>query len=137
MNLFNKYFFYFIDYGDTCVEYVGPRYGPMSGEEILFINFKGRVIKDDIRVIITDQATKWSEEIKQLTMNGNFIHFQMLPFPSRQMTRANVIINIYHKNQLIHQAMYLYTNLLDRMQIFPFLTLISIMYSFPFSFQRN
>jgi hypothetical protein len=107
-----------IDYGDVTIEHVGPRYGPMSGQEMVFIVLKGRIVKDDLSVIIFEQTTNWCQEIKKFTMNGGFIYFPMPIFPHSQLNRVNASIQIYFKREKIHESTYLYTNLLDRTYIF-------------------
>ncbi len=89
----------------------------MSGEELLYVAFKGRVTKDDLSVIISEQTTSWCHKIEKFMINGNFIHFSMPAFPYSQMNRANVTVNIYFKKEKIHKSTYLYTSLLDRTYI--------------------
>lgn len=115
---FNENLFSFIDYGGASVEHVGPHYGPMNGNEMLFISYKGRIAKEDLSIIIFDPTTKWSENITDFIINTSVIYFSMLPFPHRQINRANVVINIFLKKEPIHQTTYLYTSLIDSMYIF-------------------
>jgi len=109
---------YFIDYGDVSVDYVGPRYGPMNGQEMIFIAFKGRIAKDDLCFILSEQTTNWSQTIQKFMINGNFIYFPMPNFPYQQLNRVNATVTVYFKNQKIHESTYLYTKLLDGMYIF-------------------
>jgi len=132
----NKNLFYFIDYGDVNVEHVGPRYGPMGGVELLFIAFKGRITKDDVSVIISEQTTNWSQKIEKFMINGNFIYFSMPAFPYSKMNRVNATVNIYFKKQKIHESTYLYTSLLDRTYIYRYQIYYFYIFAFYF-FQKN
>ena len=60
---------------------MGPRYGSMYGQEMVFIVFKGRIVKDDISIIIFEQTTGWSQNIEKFTLNGSTIYFTMPSFP--------------------------------------------------------
>ncbi|CAF5000913.1 unnamed protein product, partial [Rotaria magnacalcarata] len=56
-------------YGDVSVENMSPQYGPMCGQTMVFIVFKGRVAKDDLSFIICEPTTNSSEQIKKFTLN--------------------------------------------------------------------
>ncbi|CAF1323341.1 unnamed protein product [Rotaria sordida] len=100
-------------YGDVTVEHIGPRYGPMCGQSMIFIVLKGRIIKDDLSIIVCEQTTKWSQKIKKFILNGNVIYFAMPAFPYLCMNNIKASINIYYKNQQFHESTYLYMNFVD------------------------
>jgi hypothetical protein len=102
----------------------------MGGVELLFIAFKGRITKDDVSVIISEQTTSWCQKIEKFMINGNFIYFSMPAFPYSKMNRVNATVNIYFKNQKIHESTYLYTSLLDRTYIYRY----QIYYFYIFAF---
>ncbi len=118
--------FSFIDYGDVAVEHTGPRYGPMCGQEMVFVVLRGRIVKDEISVIISEQKTSWSQEIQEFTLNGNVIYFIMPPFPSPQITPVQANIKIYFQNRQIHESKYLYMSTIDRMFILFLPNIISL-----------
>ncbi len=82
---------------------------------MMFILFKGRIVKDDLSFTIVDPTSGWSMNIKPFMINGSLIYFTMPNFPNPKLERANVRIEIYFKKEKIHEATYLYLNLLDRM----------------------
>jgi hypothetical protein len=100
------------------VEHIGPRYGPMNRQEMMFILFKGRFVKEDLSFTIVEETSGWSQNINKFMINGSLIYFSMPNFPNPQFSRANARIDIYFKQQKIHESNYLYTNLLDRMYNF-------------------
>lgn len=94
---------------------MGPRFGPMVGQEMIFIVIKGRFIKKEISITITEPTTNWNADIDQFSTNGGLIYFPMPNFPHPQSNRVNATIHISFKQDKIYEASYLYTNLLDRM----------------------
>jgi hypothetical protein len=105
----------------------------MSREEMVFIVLKGRIVKDDLSVIISEQTVGWFQEIKNFMINGTFIYFPMPIFPYKRANRVNATINIYFQKRKIHESTYLYTNLLDRMYIYLLLSnLLSLIIFFYF-----
>lgn len=96
---------------------MGPEYGPMSGQQTIFVVTKGRFTKKDITITISEPTTRWTVRIEQFSMNSNFIYFSMPNFPHPEMIRAEATITIYCKEDKIHEVIYLYTSLLDRMYI--------------------
>ncbi|UJR28743.1 hypothetical protein I4U23_009970 [Adineta vaga] len=102
------------NYGDISIEHMGPRYGPMDGQEMVFIVFKGRITKEDISVTIFENETNWHEEIKHFSLNGNVIYFPMLPCPNSERTNVQVMLRIYYKKEKIHESKYMYMSLLKQ-----------------------
>lgn len=94
---------------------MGPRFGPMVGQEMIFIVMKGRFIKKDIAITITEPTSNWSFDVQQFSTNGGLICFPMPSFPYPQLTRVNATIHITCKQDSIYEGNYLYTSLLDRM----------------------
>jgi hypothetical protein len=94
---------------------MGPRYGPMSGQEMLYIVLKGRILKNDLKIEIIENLTGWSYSVENFTKNGNVVYFLMpaFPFPQCDSIKANIII--YYKGEELSQAPYLYKGSLDRM----------------------
>ncbi|CAF1917069.1 unnamed protein product [Rotaria magnacalcarata] len=101
-------------YGDVSVENMSPQYGPMCGQTMVFIVFKGRVAKDDLSFIICEPTTNSSEQIKKFTLNGTVVYFPMpsAPFPS--MNNIKTSIHIYFKNERIHELDFVYMNFSDQ-----------------------
>ncbi|CAF4623591.1 unnamed protein product, partial [Rotaria sp. Silwood2] len=97
-------------YGDVSVEHMGPKYGPINRESMVFAIFKGRIVKDDISIMIVEQTTQWFHEIKNFILNGNVIYFNMPPFPYLCINNIKASVIIYYKNQKIHESTYLYMN---------------------------
>ncbi|CAF3757783.1 unnamed protein product [Rotaria sp. Silwood1] len=100
-------------YGDVSVEHMSPKYGPINRESMVFVVFKGRIVKDDLSIMICEQTTQWSHEIKKFILNGNVIYFNMPPFPYLCINNVKASAIIYYKNQKIHESTYLYMNFSD------------------------
>ncbi len=104
----------FLVYGDIAVEHMGPRYGPMGGNEGVYCLLKGRILKDDITVFVTEEMTQWCQQI-QFTKNGNLVYFSMPAFPYSQFDSAATNILIKYKGEEFHRFNYLYSkSSLDR-----------------------
>ncbi|CAF3534009.1 unnamed protein product [Rotaria sp. Silwood1] len=97
-------------YGDVSVEHISPKYGPINSQSMIFIVLKGRFLKDDLSIMICEQTTQWSHEIKKIILNGNVVYFNMPPFPYLCVNNVKASVIIYYKNQKIHQSSYLYMN---------------------------
>jgi hypothetical protein len=106
--------FYCLAYGDVDIEHMGPRYGPMSGQEMVYVVLKGRVLKNDLKIEITESLTGWSYSVENFTKNGNVVYFLMpaFPYPQFDTMKANIII--YYKGEELSQTTYLYKGSLDR-----------------------
>jgi len=100
-------------YGDIAVEHMGPRYGPIGGNERAYALLKGRFTKDDLTVLITEDVSGWRQQIP-ITKNGNLIYFSMPPFPYSQYDRAVTNITIYYKGEELYQSPFLYKGALDQ-----------------------
>ncbi|CAF3332083.1 unnamed protein product [Rotaria sp. Silwood2] len=100
-------------YGDVSVERMGPKYGLINRESMIFVVFKGRIAKDDLSIMICEQTTQWSNEIKEFILNGNVIYFNMPPFPYLCLNNIKASVIIYYKNQKIYQSTYVYMNFSD------------------------
>jgi hypothetical protein len=112
----NKCFFIFLAYGDVDIEHMGPRYGPMSGQEMLYMVLKGRILKSDLKIEITESLTGWNYSVENFTKNGNVVYFLMPAFPySLQCETIKATIIIYYKGEELSQSPYLYKGSLDRM----------------------
>ena len=95
---------------------MGPRYGPMSGQEMVYVVTKGRILKTDLKIEITENFTGWRHSIDSFTRNGNVVFFVMPPFPYAgpcESVKANIII--CYKGEELFQSPYLYKGSLDRM----------------------
>ena len=80
---------------------------------MIYIATKGRFIKKDISITITESKSGWTANIDQFSINSNLISFSMPSFPYPQMTRAQATVNISCKQDQIYEATYLYTSCLD------------------------
>ncbi|CAF2403697.1 unnamed protein product [Rotaria sp. Silwood2] len=100
-------------YGDVCVEHMGPTYGPMCGNERVYTLLKGRILKDDITVFLTETQTGWHQQLPFIK-NGNLVYFSMpsYPFPRSEQAIAN--ITIFYKGEELYQSSYLYKGSLDQ-----------------------
>ena len=99
-------------YGDISVEHIGPKYGPMCGNETVYAVLKGRIFKDDITVTVTNPTIGWHQQ-PSITKNGNIVYFTMPPFPYPQMGRAVTNIKIYYKGEELYQSPLIYKGDLD------------------------
>jgi hypothetical protein len=100
-------------YGDVAVEHMGPRYGPMSGQEMVYLLLKGRIVKEDLIITVTEDTTGWNQRVT-FTKNGNVVYFSMPSFPHSHFDHAIANISIYYKGEELHQATYLYKGSLDQ-----------------------
>jgi len=101
-------------YGDVDIEHMGPRYGPMSGQEMVYIVLKGRILKTDLKIEIVEYMTSWRYSVENFTKNGNVIYFTMPAFPYPQFDNIKANIVIYYKGEELSQAPYLYKGSLDQ-----------------------
>ncbi|CAF3510163.1 unnamed protein product [Adineta steineri] len=101
-------------YGDVDIEHMGPRYGPMSGLEMVYIVLKGQVLKNDIKIEVNVPYFNWNYPVENFTKNGKVIYFQMPPFPHPGYETAKANIIILHKGEELTQSPYLYKGSLDR-----------------------
>ncbi|CAF2647842.1 unnamed protein product [Rotaria sp. Silwood2] len=101
-------------YGDVEIEHMGPRYGPMCGQEMVYLVLKGRILKNDLKIEIIENLNSWYHSVENFTKNGNIIYFPMPAFPFPQFDTMKVNILIYYKGEELHQATYLYKGSLDQ-----------------------
>lgn len=100
-------------YGDVGVEHMGPKFGPMCGNERVYALVKGRIMKDDLAVFVKEEMTGWRQQIS-FTKNGNFIYFNMPQFPYSQFERALTTVTIYYKGDELFQSPFVYKGSLDQ-----------------------
>ncbi|CAF0856052.1 unnamed protein product [Rotaria sordida] len=100
-------------YGDVGVEHMGPTYGPMCGNERVYSLLKGRILKDDITVFVTENRSGWHQQLI-FTKNGNLIYFSMPPYPFPRNDSGVANITIYYKGEELYQSPYLYKSSLDQ-----------------------
>jgi hypothetical protein len=96
---------------------MGPRYGPISGQEMVYIVLKGRILKNDLKIEIIENSTNWSHTIENFTKNGNVVYFLMPDFIYPQLINVTASIVIYYKGEELSQTTYLYKGSLDRMYL--------------------
>lgn len=106
---------------------MGPRYGPMSGQEMFYIVLKGRILKNDIKIEIKEETTLWNYSVENFTKNGNIVYFMIPAFPFPQYGTAKATVVIYYKGEELSQTPYLYKGSLDRMY---FILLSHFIFSF-------
>lgn len=99
-------------YGDVAVEHLTPRYGPVGGNEHVHVLLKGRIGKDDINIIVSNDEIAWRHPVS-FTRNGNLLYFLMPAFPFPQCEKALANITVYYKDEQLHQSVYLYKGSLD------------------------
>lgn len=104
-------------YGDIAVEHLAPRYGPVCGNEHVHVLLKGRLGKDDINILVSNEEIGWRNQVS-FTKNGNLIYFTMPAFPFPQCEKALANITIYYKGEELYQSVYLYKGSLDRTYLF-------------------
>jgi len=94
---------------------MGPQYGPMSGQEMVYMVLKGRILKNDLKIEIVENISGWSYSVENFTKNGNVVYFLMpaFPYPQCDTIKANMIV--YYKGDELSQVPYLYKGSLDRM----------------------
>ncbi|CAF0935239.1 unnamed protein product [Adineta ricciae] len=100
-------------YGDVDIEHMGPRCGPMKGREMLYMVFKGRFSKADLRIEINEPVTGWRHVVTSFTKNGNVVYFLMPAFPHPQFDTIRANIVVFCKNEELTQTIYLYKKSLD------------------------
>ncbi|CAF4951843.1 unnamed protein product [Rotaria sp. Silwood1] len=101
-------------YGDVEIEHMGPRYGPMCGQEMVYVVLKGRILKNDLKIEIVENLTSWHYSVENFTKNGNIVYFLMPAFPCSQFDTMKANIIIYYKGEELHQISYLYKGSLDQ-----------------------
>lgn len=100
-------------YGDVGVEHMGPKFGPICGNERVYALLKGHFAKDDLTVIVTEDITGWQQQVP-ITKSAQLVNFFMPPYPYSQFDRALTNITIYYKGEELCQSPYLYKGSLDR-----------------------
>lgn len=101
-------------YGDIEIEHMGPRYGPMAGNEMVYAILKGRNLKNDLTIRIHEETTNWIHDVENFTKSGNVIYFLMPPFPYQDHLRTVVYISINYKGNPIDRLPYVYNKSLDQ-----------------------
>jgi len=101
-------------YGDVEIEHIGPRYGPMCGNEMVYAILKGRILKNDITIHVYEENANWNHQIVNFTKSGNVIYFLMPAFPFQQCERTTAYISVNYKGTPIDRYPYLYNRSLDQ-----------------------
>lgn len=89
----------------------------MTGQEMVYVVLKGRILKSDLKVEVFEPMSSWQQSIENFTKNGNIIYFLMPPFPLPQFDTIKTEIIIYYKDEEFHRTTYLYKGSLDRMYL--------------------
>ncbi|CAF1096222.1 unnamed protein product [Adineta ricciae] len=100
-------------YGDVDIEHMGPRCGPMKGQEMLYMVFKGRLSKADLKIEVNEPVTGWRYVVTSFTKNGNVVYFLMPAFPHPQFDTIRANIVVFCKDEELTQSIYLYKKSLD------------------------
>ena len=113
----NELILFSSDYGGIEVEHIGPRYGPMTGTEMVYIVFKGRILKSDITITVQGPMNVWSVQVTDFTKNGNVVYFSMpaCQFPTSDRVEVDILVS--HKQDELGQYRYIYKGSLDRTSI--------------------
>lgn len=93
---------------------MGPRFGPMSGQEMVYMVLKGRILKSDLKIEVLVQQTGWRSAVTNFTKNGNVIYFLMPAYPHPYAETIQASIVVYYKGEELCQNTYLYKQSLDR-----------------------
>lgn len=104
----------FLAYGEIEIEHIGPRYGPMCGNEMVYAILKGRILKNDITIHVDEENNNWNHQIENFTKSGNVIYFLMPAFPFQRCERTTAYISVNYKGTPIDRYPYLYNRSLDR-----------------------
>lgn len=95
---------------------MGPKYGPISGNEQVYTLLKGRITKDELTVLVTENSTGWRRQLP-FTKNGNLIYFSMPPYPLPGVDQGVINITICYRGEELHQSPYIYQGSLDRKEL--------------------
>lgn len=106
-----------VGYGDIEVEHMGPRMGPMAGDEMIYGVLKGRVLKNDITIEISEETSGWQFRTTNFTKNGNVIYFKMPAFPKPEMVSAVANITIFCRGEELFRMPFIYKASIDRKSI--------------------
>ena len=112
-----SHLFYIVAYGDVDIERMGPRYGPMNGQQMLYMVFKGRFSKADLKIEINEPVTGWRHIVTNITKNGSVVYFLMPAFPHPQFDTIRANIVVFCKDEELIQSIYLYKKSLDGMYV--------------------
>lgn len=111
----NQSIFFSLAYGDVDVEHMGPQYGPMSGQEMVYAVLKGRILKNELKIQVKESLFGWEHTVENFTKNVNVIYFLMPAFPyATQCESIKATIIIYYKDEVFYELPYLYKGSLDR-----------------------
>ena len=103
---------------------MGPSYGPMSGEEMVYIVLKGRILKNDLTITVRESTDRWTSQVDNFTKNGNVVYFAMPACPFADSDRVMADILIYYKQGELFQSRYMYKGSLDGTLVFAATSLI-------------
>ncbi|CAF1096201.1 unnamed protein product [Adineta ricciae] len=95
-------------YGNISIEHIGPKYGPMTGGEIIFIILKGRVMKSDVSIELCEQVTHMLYKIDKFVVQSNVIYFRMPSCSISDRTHVQISIVIYYKKEKFYETIYHY-----------------------------
>lgn len=94
---------------------MGPQYGPMSGQEMVYAVLKGRILKNELKIQVKESLFGWEHTVENFTKNVNVIYFLMPAFPyATQCESIKATIIIYYKDEVFYELPYLYKGSLDR-----------------------
>lgn len=96
---------------------MGPRFGPMNGQEMVYMVLKGRILKTDLKIEIVDELIGWNYPVQNFTKNGNVVYFLMPAYPYPQYDSHRVNIIVYYKEEEFYRTIYVYKGSLDRMYL--------------------
>ena len=103
-----------IDYGEVSVEHMSPRFGQMNEDEMIFVLLKGRVLKDELTIVLSEPTTRFSHTVKNITLNGTVAYFPMTAWTRSHTDKVVVHISVYYQKELLQQSSYTYLDLPDR-----------------------
>ncbi|CAF1449396.1 unnamed protein product [Didymodactylos carnosus] len=99
-------------YGAVDVVVYGPTYGKYQGGELIFILLKGRVLRQGLTIVFTENRTGWYCPIQRFEKNGNCIYFNA-PAYYQLLGTAKVNIVVSYQGVEVEQLPYTYDQTLD------------------------
>ena len=105
--------FEYLDYGNVSIDGVSPKCGPMNEEVLMFVNLKGRVTKNDLKVFLTMPNNDWRYNVETLTVNAAVAYFKLPSCPVPNQRKVKIDVHIHFRGQPIHSCPFYYLSCID------------------------